>query len=150
VALAAVQVTETSPTIPVITADRILDIRGFYHATLEDARDVFHTKATPADWLINWNDVARSLDELASRMASSAIPNDIKAFAPNAGVSLVAAREDHSHQHGDVSGFFTVHHGADQIDYAPGNLAHWAGGVDPGLVRDALDQLASRVDALEP
>lgn len=147
--LAAIHVTEVGPAPVVINETDIEDVRGYYHTIKDDAGGLGFAPTTPADWLSVPSEVAESLDELASRMNSGAAPPDIDGLTAAAGTSLTPAREDHEHAHGDLSAAVTTHHDASQVAFDPGDVNDWNGAADPGEADDALDQLASRVIALE-
>lgn len=143
--LAAILVTEAAPggTVIIIDTD-IVDIRGYFHRVQHPAGSVAYVPNDAGDWIVVPSDAGNALDELADRLNQGTAPPDINPTIALAGTSKIASRDDHVHKHGDLSGSATTHHDGVQIEFTPDDLTNWEGGVDPGKVKDALDQLADR------
>lgn len=147
-ALAAVQITEETPTVPEIVAEDIVDVRSYYHAV----RGIVgggYVPTVPADWIVPPATTTEALDELADRLTTGITPSFVGVLS-TPGTSKEAARADHVHNHANLSGFIgNTHHAASQVAYQPANLSDWLFNFDPGDTDDALDQLASRTKILE-
>jgi len=95
---------------------------------------------TAGDWVAPPTDAQLALDELAARLTTAVAPEDI-GVAAAAGTSKEAARADHEHDHGDLTGNVATHHDTVQSVHTQANPAAWAT-PDGGTVKAHLDELA--------
>jgi hypothetical protein len=145
--LAAIHVTEIIPAPVLINPADIVDVRGYFNASVRLSASIHHDPADPTSWAVPVSppdNVGESLDELASRVNNSSLtdPLILHATTPSLGVSKDASRADHRHAHGDLAGTAATHHDASQVEYAPNEVADWD--VIPSDVQGGLDNLAEK------
>lgn len=151
--IAAILITEVTPQPVIILGSDILDVREFYSATQKKAASISYDPLVPGDWLVAPDRVKAALDELADRLNTDVLPQTVSGVIGDnqEGVSLVAARADHVHSHGDLSSVLTsYHHRAGSIQYIATDPTDWtdAGMANPPAVRAALDSLAGSKEAV--
>jgi hypothetical protein len=115
--LAAVHITEVTPSPVIITSADITGIRSLYHGIQR------------------------------TKLATGGTPADVDPSTGALGSSTDAAKADHVHKHGDLSGVATTHHDGLQTKYTPTTPADWSPATTEA--RTSFDQLASRVKTLE-